>query len=101
MSSAGNKLLPTPNLDRIAREGVRFEDANCAYPVCVPSRTAMLTGRSVANTHVHGNDAAQDQVSDPGPSFDNILSSAAISWPGTPSPASSTATICCSPIAPV
>jgi arylsulfatase A-like enzyme len=72
MSCAGNKVLPTPHLDRIAREGVRFADANCAYPVCVPSRTAMLTGRSVANTHVHGNDAAQDLVSDPGPSFDNI-----------------------------
>jgi arylsulfatase A-like enzyme len=73
MSCAGNALLPTPNLDRLAREGVRFEDANCAYPVCVPSRTAMLTGRSMANTNVRSNEAAMDRTGNPGPSFDNIL----------------------------
>jgi arylsulfatase A-like enzyme len=73
LSCAGNAVLSTPNLDRLAREGVRFEDANCAYPVCVPSRTSMLTGRSAANTRVKGNDAAKDRTGDPGPSFDNIL----------------------------
>ncbi|MCL5745280.1 MAG: sulfatase-like hydrolase/transferase, partial [Acidobacteria bacterium] len=39
----------------------------------VPSRTGMLTGKSAANTGVHGNNAAMDRVLDPGPSFDNIL----------------------------
>lgn len=73
MSCAGNSVLQTPNLDRLAREGVRFEDAICPFPVCVPSRTGMLTGKSSANTQVRGNLAAQDTVSDPGPSFDNIL----------------------------
>jgi len=33
MSCAGNSMLPTPNLDRLAREGVRFTNSNCAYPV--------------------------------------------------------------------
>jgi arylsulfatase A-like enzyme len=66
-------MLPTPNLDRLAREGVRFTDSNCSYPVCVPSRTEILTGSSSATTHVYGNDAAKDMVSDPGPSFDNLL----------------------------
>ena len=73
MSCAGNKLLPTPNLDRLAREGARFENSNCAFPVCVPSRTAILTGKSSANTSVRGNVAAMDRENDPGPSFDNIL----------------------------
>ena len=73
MSCAGNKLLPTPNLDRLAREGVRFANSNCAFPVCVPSRTAILTGKSSANTGVRGNVAAMDRENDPGPSFDNIL----------------------------
>jgi arylsulfatase A-like enzyme len=73
MSCAGNSVLPTPNLDRLAREGVRFENDMCPFPVCVPSRVGMLTGKSSANTGVHGNVAAQDPVLDPGPSFDNIL----------------------------
>ena len=73
MSCAGNKLLPTPNLDRLAREGVRFANSNCAFPVCVPSRTAILTGKSSANTGVRGKVAAMDRENDPGPSFDNIL----------------------------
>lgn len=73
MSCAGNAMLPTPNLDRLAREGVRFTDSNCSYPVCVPSRTEILTGRCSTNTHVYGNEAANDMVSDPGPTFDNIL----------------------------
>ena len=73
MSCAGNTILPTPNLDRLAREGVRFSDSNCSYPVCVPSRTEILTGRCSTNTHVYTNEAAKDMINDPGPSFDNIL----------------------------
>ena len=37
--------IPTPNLDRIAREGLRFTDAHSASAVCTPSRYALLTGR--------------------------------------------------------
>jgi arylsulfatase A-like enzyme len=73
MSCAGNTVLPTPHLDRLASEGVRFENCMCPFPVCVPSRTGMLTGKSACNTGVRGNDAAQDTVSDPGPTFDNLL----------------------------
>jgi arylsulfatase A-like enzyme len=73
MSCAGNALLPTPNLDRLAREGVRFENDMCPFPVCVPSRTGMLTGKSSANSGVRGNAAALDRESDPGPTYDNLL----------------------------
>ena len=44
MSCAGNKWLETPALDALAKDGVRFERAYCANPVCVPSRISMATG---------------------------------------------------------
>jgi arylsulfatase A-like enzyme len=73
LSSMGNKLIDTPNIDRLAREGARFENAMCACPVCVPSRTGMLTGKSMANSHVRGNAAATDPDLDIGATYDNIL----------------------------
>jgi len=45
MSCAGNRDLCTPNMDRLAREGVRFERAYCTYPLCTPARASMFTGR--------------------------------------------------------
>ena len=37
--------IPTPNLDCLAREGMRFTDAHAPSSVCSPSRYAILTGR--------------------------------------------------------
>jgi choline-sulfatase len=45
---AGNRRIRTPNIDRIAAQGVRFEHAYCQEPICGPSRTSLLTG-----THPH------------------------------------------------
>ncbi len=42
----GNKDVKTPNLDRFAAQGVRFERAHVACPQCVPSRAAIMSGRS-------------------------------------------------------
>jgi arylsulfatase A-like enzyme len=41
----GNKIVRTPNLDRLAAEGVRFDRAYCNSPVCTASRQSFLTGR--------------------------------------------------------
>ena len=40
----GAKRVATPNIDRLASEGLRFTDAHCASATCTPSRYAMLTG---------------------------------------------------------
>ena len=41
----GNRQAETPNLDRLAREGVRFAAHYCNQPVCTPSRQSFLTGQ--------------------------------------------------------
>src|SRR5438552_9713241 len=45
----GHTMIRTPNLDRLAARGVRFTDAYCNSPICVPSRAALATGRYVHN----------------------------------------------------
>lgn len=45
LSSYGNKVTKTPNIDKLAEEGSVFENAYCNYPLCAPSRFAMMTGR--------------------------------------------------------
>lgn len=45
MGAYGNARAETPNLDRLAREGMRFDRAYCASPVCTASRQSFLTGR--------------------------------------------------------
>lgn len=55
MGCAGNKWLDTPALDGLAREGIRFENAYCTNPVCVPSRTSMATGVMSCRLGAHNN----------------------------------------------
>lgn len=53
MHCAGTKELHTPNLDRLASEGVRFENFFCASPVCSPARASILTGTIPSAHGVH------------------------------------------------
>jgi uncharacterized sulfatase len=48
----GNAEAHTPNLDRLAREGVLLENCFCSTPVCSPARAAMMTGRTSCETRV-------------------------------------------------
>ena len=73
MSCAGNPVLKTPNLDQLARQGARFTSFYSACPVCVPARTAMLTGHSIESNHVLNNGDAERTDAPPFPSFDQIL----------------------------
>jgi N-acetylglucosamine-6-sulfatase len=51
MSCAGHPTLRTPNIDRIANEGVRFANMFCTTSLCSPSRASILTG---LYAHTHG-----------------------------------------------
>ncbi|GAB5551827.1 MAG: sulfatase [Saprospiraceae bacterium] len=44
LSSYGNKVCQTPNIDQLAAEGVRYTKAYCQYPVCGPSRASFMSG---------------------------------------------------------
>lgn len=56
MSCAGNTYVNTPNMDRIAREGIRFEKTYCTNPVCLPARFSLLTGLYPLDAAVRSND---------------------------------------------
>lgn len=51
----GSKDLYTPNLDKLASEGVRFTNFYAASPICSPSRSSLLTGRYPQRTGLAGN----------------------------------------------
>ena len=51
----GNAHIRTPNLDRLAAEGVAFSRAYCQSPICTPSRASFLTGRYPSTIHVNRN----------------------------------------------
>ena len=51
----GQKLIQTPRLDRMAREGTRYTQAYCGTSVCAPSRTSLMTGLHSGHAPVRGN----------------------------------------------
>ena len=53
MHCAGNADIQTPNLDRLAAQGTRFDNFFCASPVCSPARASILTGRIPSQHGVH------------------------------------------------
>ena len=51
----GHPQAKTPNIDRLAKKGVLFEQAHCAAPLCSPSRTAIMMGLRPSTTGIYGN----------------------------------------------
>ena len=49
-----NSAIPTPNLDRLSKEGIRFTDAHSPATVCTPTRYGILTGRMPFRTGKYG-----------------------------------------------
>jgi len=51
----GQQLIQTPNLDRMAAEGMRFTQFYAGSTVCAPSRSVLMTGKHMGHTRVRGN----------------------------------------------
>ena len=70
----GSQYYETPQIDQLASEGLLFTDAYAAAPVCLPTRAAMMTGKTPARLHmtaVFDRDAGKMPLLPPG--WNNIL----------------------------
>ena len=59
----GDRTVPTPNLDRLAREGVVYDNAFATSPVCAPARSALITGMfctRIGTMHMRNNTPSPD-----------------------------------------
>jgi arylsulfatase A len=52
LGCSGSTFYETPNIDRLARRGMRFTSAYAACPVCSPSRAAIMNGKYPARLHL-------------------------------------------------
>ena len=52
----GQKLIETPNIDKLSDNGVRFTQHYAGAPVCAPSRCVLLTGKHMGHAAIRGND---------------------------------------------
>ncbi|MGO1768878.1 MAG: sulfatase family protein [Microbacterium sp.] len=70
LSCYGSRVNETPALDRIAEEGVRFDEAGCANSLCAPSRASILTG---THSHINGMYTLMTSFDSAQPAFPEML----------------------------
>ncbi|HTD68717.1 MAG TPA: arylsulfatase, partial [Candidatus Limnocylindria bacterium] len=60
----GQKKIKTPNLDKLATDGIRFTQCYAGTTVCAPSRSSLMTGQHTGHTRIRGNNAYPLQAGD-------------------------------------
>ncbi|MGJ1285106.1 arylsulfatase [Sphingobacterium spiritivorum] len=55
LGAYGQKQIQTPNIDRLAAEGMKFEQFYAGTSVCAPSRSSLMTGQHTGHTYIRGN----------------------------------------------
>jgi arylsulfatase A-like enzyme len=63
----GQKLIKTPNIDRLAAEGMRFTQAYAGATVCAPSRCSLMTGKHNGHAAIRGNKEIKPEGQEPMP----------------------------------
>lgn len=58
----GQQKIPTPNLDRLAADGMRFTQFYSGAPVCAPSRCVLMTGKHLGHAEIRGNLSAKARL---------------------------------------
>jgi arylsulfatase A len=61
----GQKLIKTPNIDRLAREGVKFSQFYAGTSVCAPSRSSLMSGQHTGHTYIRGNKGVDPEGQEP------------------------------------
>jgi arylsulfatase A-like enzyme len=72
----GQKRIQTPNIDRLAAEGMRFTDAYSGSTVCAPSRCVLMTGKHTGHSTVRGNKNPELPVGPQEPTLGTVMKSA-------------------------
>ena len=73
LSCYENPASHTPNIDRLASEGVRFTRAYCQYPVCGPSRASLMFGYYPNATETYGYVSGRENVGDEAKSWSQLF----------------------------
>ncbi|MBN1292790.1 MAG: sulfatase [Candidatus Latescibacteria bacterium] len=76
MSCYGHTILQTPNMDRLANEGIRFNNCYCTNSLCAPSRASILTGCYSSLNGITGNSekkGSEEQLNPDIPTFPELL----------------------------
>jgi arylsulfatase A-like enzyme len=73
ISAYGSKLIETPNIDRIANEGIRFDNSFVTNSICAPSRAVLLTGKY---SHLNGLRDNRDEFDGSQVTFPKLLQAA-------------------------
>ena len=73
LGSYGQKMIRTPNLDRMAAEGMRFTQFYAGAPVCAPSRAVLMTGKHGGHAFIRDNKEVQPEGQWPIPASEETI----------------------------